>query len=103
MIDLFDEDDYLEWNYDFFRTHRVIPALRSRAIKRPFKLKDLKTASLRNNANFTFDTYAKLLVRMYDSLFIEIPPPIGMLRAPGERTMDDLAKWCHEKAERIEP
>ncbi len=103
MIDIFDEDDYLDWNYDFFRTHRLIPALRSRALKRPFRLRDLQAASLRNHPAFVFSIYARLLAQMYDSLWIAVPPPTQMLTSPGEQTLHDLAVYCHQHSSRIAP
>ena len=55
MIDGFIEDDFLDWNYDFFRVHRVIPAIGSKARRQGFKLKDLQVASLQNKRKSRFE------------------------------------------------
>jgi hypothetical protein len=103
MIDGLEPGDYLDWNYDFFRIHRVIPALGSRSKREDYKLSDLRVAALQNNPEFGRSVLATLLVRMYDSLWIDIPSPKNMLTRPGEKTMKHLAGFCHEKARRKHP
>ncbi len=103
MIEGFVENDFLDWNYDFFRVHRVIPPIGTTATKKKFKLKDLQVAALRNNPSFGRSVLATLIVRMYDSLWIEIPPPKGLLTRPGDNTMADLAAFCHTKAKAKHP
>jgi hypothetical protein len=97
MIDGLDEDDYLDWNYDFFRIHRVIPPVGKG--KRPdFKLKDLQITALENNPSFGRSILASLLMRMYDALWIEIDSPKDIIVSPGEKTMATLARHCHNTA-----
>jgi hypothetical protein len=102
MIDGLDEDDYLDWNYDFFRIHRVIPPL-GRQRRRVFKLSDLRVTSLQNNPAFGRSVLATLLTRMYDALWIEIDSPKDILVDPGQKTMTTLAAHCHSKARRKHP
>ena len=103
MIDGMETDDFLDWNYDFFRIHRVIPALASRDRRRSYKLADLRVAALQNNPGFGRSVLATLIVRMYDSLWIEVPPPRALLTRPGQKTMGDLADFCHKKSKLKHP
>lgn len=102
MIDGLDESDYLIWNYDFLRVHRVIPPL-GPARRKKFKLSDLQIADLHNNPGFGRSILATLLVRMYDALWIEIDSPKELLTNPGNKTMSDLAKHCHATARAKHP
>jgi len=103
MIENFEEDDYLDWNYDFFRVHRVIPPLGTRDRRRAFKLKDLQIADLENNPGFAHSILASLLVRMYDSLWIVIGDPKDLIVNPGQKTMGTLAAFCNQSAELKHP
>lgn len=103
MIDGFEEDDYLDWNYDFLRVHRVIPKLGTRDKRRVFKLKDLQVAELSNAPGFARSILATLLVRMYDSLWIVIDSPKDLLVNPGQKTMGSLAAFCHQTSELKHP
>jgi hypothetical protein len=97
MIEGSNQTDFLDWNYDFFRIHRVIPNLPPEA--RPtYKLKDLQATSLQNNPSFGRSILGSLLVRMYDSLWIGVSGVQEMVVDPGEATMDDLAAQCHQSA-----
>ncbi len=98
MIEGFEDDDFLDWNYDFFRVHRVIPRLSSREKRRQFKLKDLQVAELQNNPGFARSILATLLVRLYDSLWIVIDDPRDIIVSPGQRTMGSLASFCNQSA-----
>lgn len=102
MIDGLDEGDYLAWNYDFFRVHRVIPPVGPKN-RGAFKLADLRVTQLGNSPGFGRSVLATLLVRLYDSLWIEIKSPKSLLVSPGERTMDDLAAHCHKSAKLKHP
>jgi hypothetical protein len=96
MIENFVEDDYLDWNYDFFRVHRVIPRITARDRRRDFKLKDLQVADLHNNPGFAHSILATLLVRMYDSLWVIVDSPQELIVSPGQKTMGSLAAFCHK-------
>jgi hypothetical protein len=102
MIEGLDEVDYLAWNYDFFRIHRVIPPVGSQK-RADFKLKDLQVADLNNNPGFGRSILATLLVRMYDALWIEIGSPKSLLVNPGDKTMGDLAAHCNRTAKEKHP
>src|SRR5689334_1343764 len=102
MIQGLDQSDYLDWNYDFFRVHRVIPPV-GKPNRGSFKLADLRVANLTNSPGFEQSLLATLLVRMYDSLWIEIKSPKSLLVSPGTKTMDDLAAYCHNSAKLKHP
>ena len=97
MIKGLDDTDYLAWNYDFFRVHRVIPPV-GPPKRKSFKLADLRVADLSNTPGFGRSILATLLVRLYDSLWIEIETPKALLVTPGTKTMGDLAAHCHKTA-----
>ena len=97
MIDGLDEGDYLDWNYDFFRVHRVVPPT-GRSRRAAFRLADLRVAELGNSPGFGRSVLATLLVRLYDALWIEMNSPKNLLVRPGERMMADLAAHCHKTA-----
>jgi hypothetical protein len=97
MIEDIDPQDYLAWNYDFFRVHRVIPPVGA-AKRGAFKLKDLQITALDNAPGFGRSILASLLMRMYDSLWIQIDTPKDLLVNPGEKTMNTLAQHCHHTA-----
>jgi hypothetical protein len=97
MIDGIGEDDYLAWNYDFFRIHRVIPPL-GKDNRANFRLKDLQVTALTNNPSFGRSILASLMKRMYDALWIEVESPKDILVDPGQKTMRSLARQCHETA-----
>ena len=102
MIDGLEKGEYLTWNYDFMRVHRVIPPLGSNR-RAAFLLKDLRIADLQNNPGFARSILATLMVRLYDSLWIEIKSPKRLLVSPGQKTMDDLAEHCHQSAKEKHP
>jgi hypothetical protein len=102
MIEGLDKDEYLAWNYDFFRVHRVIPKL-TVAKRKTFRLKDLQVAELQNNPAFGRSVLATLLQRLYDSLWIIIDSPQDILIHPGSKTMWDLAAHCHTSAKEKHP
>jgi hypothetical protein len=102
MIKGLEPEDYLDWNFDFFRVHRVIPDVPEDE-RGAFELKDLQITSLANNPSFGRSILASLLMRMYDTLWIEIDSPKDLLINPGARTMDDLAAHCHQTAQRKHP
>ena len=99
MIDGLDPQDYLDWNYDFFRIHRVIPPI-GKKNRAAFKLKHLQITSLSNAPDFGRSILASLLTRMYDSLWIEVANPKELLVNPVEKTMGTLAQHCHQTAQR---
>jgi hypothetical protein len=98
MIEGLEPEDYLDWNYDFFRVHRVMPPVAKNS-RGAFKLKDLQITALDNAPGFGRSILASLLMRMYDSLWIEIESPKDLLVNPDEKTMSTLAQHCHQTAQ----